>query len=60
MNGLLLPKVLAPSVTAGGVQEAVEIIRKRPPVMPLLEEAGVRLDVTDDVGPWTLSFAKDL
>ncbi|HTB22470.1 MAG TPA: response regulator [bacterium] len=27
-----------------------------PPVLPLLEEAGVRVIVTDSVGPWTLSF----
>jgi CheY-like chemotaxis protein len=38
---------------------SVELIRNvaiLPPVLPLLEEAGVQVKVTDDLGPWTLSF----
>lgn len=38
----------------------VELMRNvalLPPVLPLLEEAGVRVHVSDDTGPWTLSFA---
>jgi hypothetical protein len=29
-----------------------------PPVLPLLEEAGVRVIISDTIGPWTLSFER--
>jgi CheY-like chemotaxis protein len=31
-------------------------LRILPPAPPLLDEAGVRLDVREDLGPWTLTF----
>lgn len=39
----------------------VELMRNvalLPPVLPMLEEAGVRVIVSDTVGPWTLSFER--
>ena len=36
--------------------ELIRHVAILPPVMPLLEEAGVQVQVTDGLGPWTLSF----
>jgi CheY-like chemotaxis protein len=38
--------------------ELMRAVALLPPVLPLLEEAGVRLQVSDSIGPWTLSFAR--
>lgn len=37
--------------------ELMRTVALLPPVMPLLEEAGVEVKVGDDCGPWRLSFA---
>lgn len=40
---------------------SVELMRHvalLPPVLPLLEEAGVRVIISDTIGPWTLSFER--
>jgi CheY-like chemotaxis protein len=36
--------------------ELIRHVAILPPVLPLLEEAGVKVQVRDDLGPWTLSF----
>ncbi len=39
-------------------EELMRAVALLPPMMPRLEEAGVRLHVSDSIGPWTLSFLR--
>jgi hypothetical protein len=36
--------------------ELIRNVAILPPVLPLLDEAGLQVQVRDDLGPWTLSF----